>query len=568
MGGGCLLSPSRPNVWVIFSLDSARFDYFPVSCGGSVPDHYLKHFAQFCREARVYTRAYAPGPTTWFSIASLYTGVGVPQHRIGFHNNIVLFSPAFVRLPQLFQARSWHTLLITGNVLLLHPASGFASGFEKTHPPIRLYKKLSYTGWNPVQLVHKASELMKNSCPPCFVHIHLAQPHWPYGAPIPYIRKAQSLTRCTVKINELKRQSDGWYHLPFPLIHMLRTQKITLKDLSPEKLCTLRTLYMSGLMWADQAFGNFLNVISREKYHALVFLTSDHGEALGEFGQWEHGGSLIEHEVHVPLALSGASIPEGVDFRLVTLQDIFNYARTFLRLRYPDHGDSFSGSFDFQNNKERKWLLVSNARATALYFRDLKIVLTHRRKTLSIYRIQGMHERPVTAFEYPYIESALKFIKTYEYGPIVPPDVSFLKLNFPEIESSEWLRQLGYAQVHIGKPDIFYHLQPHLLRKKDVSVQVKFYKKASTVEVRVLNTGTTLLFQDRGPQVKGGFLIRCEQNKKKKSVEFPFPTSLYPGERLSFRLPEGFQPTVCTLIQRGGPTWPFPASNRDFLWTD
>src|SRR5439155_26009665 len=34
---------------------------------------------------------------------------------------------------------------------------------------------------------------------------------------------------------------------------------------------------------------------------ALIILSSDHGESLGEHGKWMHGASLYDTEIHVPL---------------------------------------------------------------------------------------------------------------------------------------------------------------------------------------------------------------------------------------------------------------------------
>lgn len=50
---------------------------------------------------------------------------------------------------------------------------------------------------------------------------------------------------------------------------------------------------------------------------STVLWTADHGEALGEDGMWNHGGSLHLAQSHVPLVLWGEGVEPGLDERLV-----------------------------------------------------------------------------------------------------------------------------------------------------------------------------------------------------------------------------------------------------------
>jgi arylsulfatase A-like enzyme len=43
----------------------------------------------------------------------------------------------------------------------------------------------------------------------------------------------------------------------------------------------------------------------------LVVVTSDHGEEFYEHGGWNHGGSVFEEIVHVPLVVAGGGVPTG-----------------------------------------------------------------------------------------------------------------------------------------------------------------------------------------------------------------------------------------------------------------
>lgn len=44
---------------------------------------------------------------------------------------------------------------------------------------------------------------------------------------------------------------------------------------------------------------------------SILVVTSDHGEAFGEHGEWRHGSMLFDEVMHVPLVLRGPRIPRG-----------------------------------------------------------------------------------------------------------------------------------------------------------------------------------------------------------------------------------------------------------------
>ncbi len=59
----------------------------------------------------------------------------------------------------------------------------------------------------------------------------------------------------------------------------------------------------------DQELGNLFDELERRgvRERTLIIITSDHGEAMGEHGFYQHGMSLYDQEVHVPLMV----IPPG-----------------------------------------------------------------------------------------------------------------------------------------------------------------------------------------------------------------------------------------------------------------
>lgn len=90
----------------------------------------------------------------------------------------------------------------------------------------------------------------------------------------------------------------------------------------------LKSLYREGIRYNDKQFKEYLDHIkSQEKYEeSLIILAGDHGEALGEHGDFGHAGLVHEEQIRIPLIVK---FPEqryagrNVDTP-VSLVDIFN----------------------------------------------------------------------------------------------------------------------------------------------------------------------------------------------------------------------------------------------------
>ncbi len=88
-------------------------------------------------------------------------------------------------------------------------------------------------------------------------------------------------------------------------------------------------LYDDALWQADGQVGQVLDRLDELGLadDTLVVITSDHGEALGDFDdghpRWGHSFRLIEQLVHVPLLVAGPGLPRGdSDQRVVELVDL------------------------------------------------------------------------------------------------------------------------------------------------------------------------------------------------------------------------------------------------------
>jgi arylsulfatase A-like enzyme len=112
----------------------------------------------------------------------------------------------------------------------------------------------------------------------------------------------------------LAEQADGkvfvWLHLLTPhMPYMPATGHGVAADETDKS-----ALYDGEVRLTDDLVGEVLASVERHLgwERTLVVLTSDHGEAFGEHGSWEHGQSLHREVVHVPLVLAAPGVPGGI----------------------------------------------------------------------------------------------------------------------------------------------------------------------------------------------------------------------------------------------------------------
>ena len=159
---------------------------------------------------------------------------------------------------------------------------------------------------------------------PTFVFLNYFDAHYPYDPPEPYNARfgaADSLTR------------------PFDA-RLRRALSLTRwRGESRQAERELRDLYEEEILALDAQIGGLLRQLDERGVlnRTLVVLTSDHGEAFGEHGNYEHGNGLFLTQIHVPLIIAypdamprGArvSMPVGLRHLGATILDATDVTRT------------------------------------------------------------------------------------------------------------------------------------------------------------------------------------------------------------------------------------------------
>ncbi len=282
--------PARPNVLLI-TVDSVRADHVG-TYGGPARTPTLDWLAS---QGVRFTNVYAQLPQTTPSHAAILTGqyASTSGVRIAHHDALPDGKPTLARA---MQDAGYQT---GGIYSWAGPVDGFDQGFQN-------YVNVATadadgradltTGAAIAWLTKAAAERDK----PFFLWVHYRDPHYPYEPPAPF--DTLYAPRCDGCVDgslaTLNRLHGGWRPTPAELARILAA-------------------YDGEISYSDHEVGRLLTQLAALGLEptTLVVVTSDHGDAFGEHGEWFHGLGVYQETIHVPLVarLPGA-LPAGVAF--------------------------------------------------------------------------------------------------------------------------------------------------------------------------------------------------------------------------------------------------------------
>ncbi len=263
--GGIPDQAHLPGDILIITVDTARADRY--SYAGPSPVKTVAADA-LADEGVAFLSAVAPSPITLVSHASLFTGQDPCVHGVRNNGDFALASEA-VTLAEILAENGWKTAAFIG-ASVLDSRYGLDQGFLTYDDEIASTDAtgmFAYARRRGDQVVGAALRwLGASGAGPTFVWVHLYDPHAPYEPPEP----------------ERSRFPD-----------------------SP---------YDGAIAFADRVVGDLLDGYRRlGRYdRALVVLTSDHGESLGEHKERTHGVFIYDATVRIPLVMRGPGIVPGV----------------------------------------------------------------------------------------------------------------------------------------------------------------------------------------------------------------------------------------------------------------
>jgi choline-sulfatase len=249
-------SPRRADTPVVLiSIDTLRSDHLPAYGYRGVE---TPHLDRFRRDAILFRHAYSPCPMTLPSHLTMLTGLQPPEH--GVRNNIgfAFRSADHPSLPTILKKQGYATGAAISSYVL-RGETGLAAAFDSYEDSIDPRPGASFAdfqrpGHTTEALAREWVQARKDA--PFFFFLHLYEPHVPYDPPEPFRSR-------------------------YPLA------------------------YDGEIATADGIVGDFLDFLRSAGVYdrALIVVTSDHGEGLGDHGEEQHSILLYREAIQVPLLL-------------------------------------------------------------------------------------------------------------------------------------------------------------------------------------------------------------------------------------------------------------------------
>src|SRR6185503_491446 len=248
-------------------------------------------------------------PWTKPSVASLFTSLNPMEHGVTNHEG-AMWSPeepdlekGVLRLDaytmaERLKARGYATAAFVANPWMSWQY-GFDQGFD-------VYSSIASVVDPPADRVTLEAKRWLESAgakEPYFLYLHLLDVHGPYNAS----DSVYNLVRQSPSVQTDEVLSDAEWNgiLPSTLQALWARDSTGMKKPETRRMDTWRGRYAAEVRDMDNRLGPFLSALEERGYldHAYLILIADHGESLHDHGNWDHGYTLFEEQIHVPLII-------------------------------------------------------------------------------------------------------------------------------------------------------------------------------------------------------------------------------------------------------------------------
>ena len=255
----------RPLNVVVVTIDTLRPDHLPCYGYQHVETPTLDSLAQ---RGVLFEQAVAQTPLTPPSHASIFTGQYPTVHHVRNTGGFIL--PTSSRpLAKILREQGWDTAAFIGSAVL-KKIFGFNLGFavydDQMPKPGREDEFREDPERRAGVVVDRAIQwLNAQSGKPFFLWVHLYDPHLPYDPPSPF----------------RERYKDHPYD--------------------------------GEIAYTDRELGRLIDVVrAKAPQNTIIALLSDHGESLGEHGEFTHGVLLYDSTLRIAFLMAGPGIPAGL----------------------------------------------------------------------------------------------------------------------------------------------------------------------------------------------------------------------------------------------------------------
>ena len=332
-GGQCLLAASvamaTPPHLVLVMIDTLRADH--LGAYGYARDT-SPNLDRLARAGSYFVRARATSSWTKPSVGSLFTSQLPSEHgATSFGRGLDSDVPV---LAELLRAAGYRTLGVSGNFVHVTEEQGFARGFDSWKAlAFRLAENegdplLRYRGTAPLRAptapeinfaaLHLLAESPRRQAP-VFLYVHYMEPHSGYLPPPEFS----------------ERFVEPWTDGPAPRFTSDYLWRISREGTPLDPALRERMIgsYDAEIAAVDAGLGRLVMQLEKLGYwdNSVVVVVSDHGEEFFEHGRWNHGMTLYDESLRVPLIVLDNRDPRG-GVRRDEPVDLLDVAPTLLAL--------------------------------------------------------------------------------------------------------------------------------------------------------------------------------------------------------------------------------------------
>ena len=266
-----------PNI-LVYMIDTLRADHLGAYGYERATSPNIDALAA---DGTLFLNAIAQSPWTKPSVASVLTGLNPQIHGVNGRKDAL--SLEATTLAELLWDAGYYTGAIYTNGNLSH--MGLGQG----------YKDYEHLRERMTRSIHVLSDELneqafrwldrRDKAKPFFLYLHATDPHSPYTPPDGYLERlglevVDPDAGLSEKVRELKRG-----------------------EVDEQQLADLVALYDAEIRFNDEQFGRLIAELKRQGLYdsTLILVVSDHGEEFFDHGWWQHGKTLYQEQLGVPL---------------------------------------------------------------------------------------------------------------------------------------------------------------------------------------------------------------------------------------------------------------------------
>ena len=280
---------------IVIAVDTLRADH--LGCYGYERDT-SPNIDSLAEGGTLFENCIATSPWTFTSFASMFSGQ-YPSTN-GATTVSKLFPDNTETFAEILSGKGFLTGAVSNNVWF-SPSFNLLQGFD-SHRDFANIAEHSFE--------YAKNWLFENRDVDCMFFIHIVDPHLPYSPPGEWAKKYGAEYR-------------GPYETAFSGVEEYRAGKL---EIPPQLNDHLIDLYDGEIAYMDAALGKFISALETTflMEGTTVIFTADHGEEFFDHGSFEHGHTMYNELLHVPLIIKGNGFKAGAKVdKTVSPMDLF-----------------------------------------------------------------------------------------------------------------------------------------------------------------------------------------------------------------------------------------------------